>query len=579
MGKAPIRPILAVARHEVRQLAGAFSGWTTRIGLAAAVLLIVLAWPTVQERGVHPDAGLYPVEVEAGAALQDAVQSDARFRPAAPGEAPVLRVAGAGATPTAGAPPGASSAALEALREATLRWQEAQLGVESDQAAAFPVRVNLVFATRDLTAATGGTIVGPGAPDAGRGGSTSGGGASGAGNATATDLLNSTLDARQQTDLTPAQVEPPFPVRSLLLTFAYLIPLNFLGQLYAGSLLSERVRNRGLLTLTAPMAPGAVLAGRSLPYVLAGGIVYVASSIAVGVGPLGWAAAIPIVAFVLVAALVIGNTARSPRELTFLLTGVTTLFSTFLFLPAVFAALPPIAFLSPVSVLAASIEGQSVSWGAFLYATVPLALSCIALAFIGTGLHRAETLYSQASIGHRLRLAAARWTSRPIRLVLAGALLVPFAMALQLLVLAFVIPLGLVAAFPAIVIGAAVLEEALKLLVTSTRTWRNREGVARPGWMAGILVGIGFFLGEKLALLVGLAGFGGLELGLPTLRILGATGSFTLLIGPLLLHVACAAIAGLGVARPKAQAWAWWGVAVLLHIAYNLAVLAFGGRM
>lgn len=382
------------------------------------------------------------------------------------------------------------------------------------------------------------------------------------------DQTNAT--GRQEVGLRPADVQPPFPVKSLLLTFAYLIPLNFLAQLYAGSLLAERVRHRGLLVLTAPLSPAQVLVGRSLPYLAAGGVVYLAASLAIGVTGIGWLAALPIVTFVLAAALVLGNLARSPRELTFLLTGTTTLFSTFLFLPAVFTALPPLAFLSPVSVISAAIEGTDVSLGLILYALVPLSLCVLGLLAIGIGLHREETLFSQQPLGAKVRQAVSRWTATPPRLVLAGVLAVPFALALELFVLALVIPLGLVAVFPAVVIGAAVLEESLKLLATASQA-------RRPGWQAGLWVGVGFFAGEKLALLVALAGFGGLELGLPTLRLLGASGGWALLLGPLLLHAAAAAVAGLGVARGRGKAVAWWAAAVGLHVAYNLAVLLIGG--
>ncbi|HEX2066628.1 MAG TPA: hypothetical protein VHI93_07430 [Candidatus Thermoplasmatota archaeon] len=552
-------PLAALARHEVRRLGGAFQGGATKAGLAAAVLLLALAWPAVQERGVHPERGLYPVEVAPGASLGPAARADPLFREVEEGG--VLRLQGDEVQVREGA---AAKAALAGLRDALHRWQEDELAKERDAAAAFPVQVTLVFQPRDLTAPP------PAAQPAGAGGNLTQGPA-GSGPAAPSLAEQTAASSRQLPDLRPADVNPPFPVRSLLLAFAFLIPMNFLSQLYAGALLGERVRHHGLLVLTAPLPPARILLGRSLPYLAAAAAVWAGSSLLVGAGALGWVAALPIVCFVLAAALVLGLVARSARELTFLLTGTTTLFSTFLFLPAVFAALPPVAFLSPVSVLAASIEGRAVAWGSFLYATVPLSLATLALFLVGAALFREETLFSQQGLARKLAQAVARWTRTRRGLLVAGILLVPFALALEMLVLAMVIPLGLVAAFPVFIVGAAALEEALKMLATRARP------DARPGWRSGLWVGAGFFAGEKVALLVALAGFGSLQLGIPTLRLLGVQGPLWLLVGPLLLHMAAAAVAGLG---KGSRRWglAAWLAAVLLHALYNV-VVALGGLL
>lgn len=565
-------PLLALARHETRRLGRAFQGRSTKAALAAVVLLLVVAWPAVRDRGIHPDLGLYPVSLSPDAALGPAARFDPRFRVVPPGTPALLLLAG----PEVRYDPSsqAAIAALAELREGLRSWQEAELGKEADQAAAFPLQVSLAFQPRDLTAPSAPSF--PAGPPPSSATSTATQASTPRPTASPTlpaaSLLNETsVTAHTQTGLHPSQVQPPFPVRSLLLTFAYLIPLNFIAQLYAGSFLGDRIRHRGLLALTTPHAPATVLLGRSLPYLAAGGAVFVAASLLVRAGALGWLAALPIVLFVLASAVVLGLLARSERELTFLLTGTTTLFSTFLFLPAVFAALPPVAFLSPVSVLSASIEGHPVAWGPLLYATVPLLLAALALALIAVGLHREEALFSQQGLGAKLRFAMARWTASRRGLLVAGILAVPFTLALELFTLALVIPLGLVAAFPLFVVGAALLEESLKLAVTAAG---RRKG--RSGWRAGAWVGAGFFAGEKLALLVALAGFGSLELGIPTLRLLGVQGGLLLLLAPLALHAAAAAIAGAGVGKGRLWGRLAWLGAVSLHTLYNTAVVLRG---
>jgi ABC-type Na+ efflux pump permease subunit len=449
-----------------------------------------------------------------------------------------------------------SLAAVHALGQATRRWLEERLTHEGDVAAAFPIEVSLLAENAFDEGA-------PAPPP--EEGSAEG---DGPGNGTSRGVLVETVtDARE--GLTPSEVDPPFPVRSLLLTFAFLIPMNLVAQLYSGSLLADRTRDRGLILLSAPLSGPAILLGRTLPYALIAVLVVLVASWLTGAGPLGVAAGLPMVLVVVALAMVLGLLARNERELTFLLTGATTMVSTFLFLPAVFTQMPAVAFVSPVSVVAASIEGDAVSWGAFLYATAPITLVTVALATLGLALYREETLFSAQGLGAKAMDGLSRLAQRGWQVLALGAFAVPFALALELFVLALVIPLGLHAAFPAFIFGVAFVEEALKLLPVRAHVRRG----AMAGWKAGVLSGTGFFLGEKLALLVALVGFGLLPFGDQSLALWGVGPGVALLVGPLLLHASTAALSGSAARRGKALRTAAYVAAVVVHAAYNVAVV------
>lgn len=556
--------IRAVARHEARR-AFAVLDRRTGIALLAVAVLLALSWPIVSDHPPQPQDGIYPVAAAEEATLAEAARDDPRFR-VVEGDRSDLA---AGRVTLYLGPEGrveydsgraASRAALIALGQATQRWLERQLDGEGDAAAAFPVQVNILLEPQDLTA-TGQPVAGGGTePDV------EPGPGPGPGDE---PILVETTTAEARLDLRPSEVDPPFPVRSLLLTFAFLIPMNLVAQLCAGSLLSERVRHRGLLLLATPMSGQRILLGRTLPHLAITLGVVVVAGLAIGVGLQGFVAALPMVLLVLAIAVVLGLLSRNERELTFLLTAATTMLSTFLFLPAIFTTLPPVAFLSPVSVVAASVDGETVSWGKFLYATVPLSLCTGALALLASGLYREETLFSTRGLGLKAmeglrRLVRSRWS-----LVAAGVLVVPFALALELFILALVIPLGLEAAFPAFVLGVAFVEEALKLFPARAHV----QAVGGRGWLAGALSGIGFFVGEKVALLVALVGFGLLPLGTTSLALWGVGGGL-LLVAPLVLHSVCSAVAASGTPRGRAWAVLAWLAAAALHAAYNIALLA-----
>lgn len=566
--------VWAIARHEARR-AFAVLDKRTAFALLGVAVLLALSWPLVRDQPPQPQDEVFPVAASDDAVLVGAVLSDPRFRlvEGDRGDLASGRVAlyldGGSVVYDGGRPAG--RAALLALRQATQRWLEGQLEREADEAAAFPLQVDLLQEPQDLTA-TGQAVAGDGGDDGTDPGPgpTAGPAPADGGPSVAELVGNGSADPRL--GLRPSQVDPPFPVRSLLLTFAFLIPMNLVAQLAAGSLMAERVRHRGLLVLAAPLSGPRILLGRTLPHLgVTLGVVLVAG-VAIGVGWQGFAAALPMVLLVLAIAVVLGLLARNERELTFLLTAATTMLSTFLFLPAIFTTLPPVAFLSPVSVVAAAVDGEVVPWGRFLYATVPLSLCALALAVLAAGLYREETLFSTRGLGLKAmdglrRLVRSRWA-----LLAAGILVVPFALALELFILALVIPLGLEAAFPAFVLGVAFVEEALKLL--PARAYTQRTGKA--GWLAGALSGVGFFLGEKIALLVALVGFGLLPFGSTSLALWGAGGGALLLMAPLALHAVGSAVAGAGTKHGRGWAVAAWLAAAVLHAAYNVALLARG---
>ncbi|HUR25176.1 MAG TPA: hypothetical protein VM327_04075, partial [Candidatus Thermoplasmatota archaeon] len=148
--------VWAVARHEARR---AFAVLDRRTGLALAgvVLLLAASWPLVQSNPIQPQEGLYPVAATADSPLRAAAESDLRFRLVEGDRSDleagrvtlVLEDDGFAYDPDQER----SRAALIALSQATARWLETRMEQESDQAAAFPVQVNLLMEAQDLTEA------------------------------------------------------------------------------------------------------------------------------------------------------------------------------------------------------------------------------------------------------------------------------------------------------------------------------------------------------------------------------------------------------------------------------------------
>ena len=250
---------------------------------------------------------------------------------------------------------------------------------EPDQAAAFPLQITVAYETREPPIAAPDPPPADAAPPA---------------SDAEPVLTQAEPSAPVQEDLRPDEVEPPFPIRSLLLTFAYVLPASLLAQVHASNLHGERTRHRGILLLSAPASPAAILLGKSAPGLAAALIVAISTTLLLGAGLLGFLAAVAFLGFLFASTSLLALISRSPRELSLLQVAATTLLNVFLFLPAMFPSIPAVAFLSPVHVVASGIRDDPVTWGQFLYAVAPLSLGAAGLGLAAVGLLRDELLFS-----------------------------------------------------------------------------------------------------------------------------------------------------------------------------------------
>lgn len=571
-----MRGLLRVGLWETRRQVGGFDlRATLAVAVAAAAVGVFLFF--MAPEGVDPDAGVFVADGGPQDPLTEAAARDARFRVVDEG-GQAYRQGAADLWIQDGTvhhrDTDRGRAAAQALSEAVRAFNRERMAAEADQAAAFPVIVDTVYEARRLA---GEPADGP-APPAPPANGTSppgGDGSTGSGDAGGPDGDASLVDEAQpagevRTGLRPDEVEPPFPMRSVLLTFAYLVPAMLVAQVHAGSLQSERIRERGVLLLSAPLSRHAVLAGKTLPYAALLVLMAVGVTWFVGAGAVGLLAALVVLGFLLAATTLLGLTARSLRELTFLQVGLTTSLSTFLFLPAVFTALPPVAFLSPMHVVAASIRGETVAPAELLYALLPMGMAALALGALSFAAYREETLFAPGPLVRKFQVILREAVSSSGRALAGGMLCVPFAFALQLMLLVLAVTLSLQAAFVAFLFGGALVEELLKGTVAAAHQERRRP--VHPA-LTGLLVGGGFFLAEKGALVLAIIGFGGLPYGLDALRAFGVIGGFGVLLAPLALHSATAAIVAWAARRGR-FAWGLWA-AVLVHAAYNTVLVGW----
>ncbi|WP_281193523.1 PrsW family intramembrane metalloprotease [Halorubrum sp. F4] len=410
-------------------------------------------------------------------------------------------------------------------------------------------------------------------------------------------------------DLTgsPGSITPPFPFASLVLAFAFLVPMNFLTQAYGSSVLDERTNRRGEPLLVTPLSPTEIVAGKTLPYVAVAVAVTSLIALVVGGGAISVLAVLPIAATFLGATFVGAVFARSFKELTFVTVAVSVLLTSYAFVPAIFTNVTPVALISPLTLVVFDLQNESVSVGEFLFATGPTAATAALCFGLGLGVYREEDLFTQkpvtrkfldalavrlSAVGEGVREStptgiAARLPGR-VRGLVAVAFLtactIPFVFVAELLAVAVLFALPVTVSIPVLLVVIAFVEEVAK----SVHLYAGFErGVfARTDRVAlavGSASGLGFFLAEKATavvqavglteLYVGRAAFGSVAglTGLPPLVLAG------LFLAPLALHGVTASLSAVGARRNRTFYVLALAAATLLHAAYNFGVVSVHG--
>jgi ABC-type Na+ efflux pump permease subunit len=383
----------------------------------------------------------------------------------------------------------------------------------------------------------------------------------------------------------PAQLDAPFPFQSLVLAFLFIIPLNFLIQIYGSTILSERLNRRGELLLVAPVTRKEIIAGKTLPYFL--GAMVVETLLAVGLvylvrGTIGGFVSVlaltPLVLLFLGVTFLGAMFARSFKELTFVTVSITVGLTAYAFVPAIFTDVNEIALISPLTLVVRNLQAEAVALPEMAFSlTPPLLVAAVCFA-LGAGLYREEDMFAQRSIPGRVLDAVvgpirARWHVGVVTMVL-----IPFVFVAQLFAIALLFPLDAVGSVAVVLILVVVVitEEIAKSvhIYAAFEQGRFDRGL-RMALVLGLASGVGFFIAEKIALLAQLVGLPQLALG--EAGLLGGTtvGPVLLLflLAPLTLHVVTAAISAVGASRNRTTYVAAVMVAMLVHFAYNMTVV------
>ncbi|NMB79501.1 MAG: ABC transporter permease [Methanomicrobiales archaeon] len=368
---------------------------------------------------------------------------------------------------------------------------------------------------------------------------------------------------------TPAQMSPPLPFDSIILIFVFIFPLYFTSQFFMMSIMNERIERKGEILLSTPVRTSSIILGKMLPYFL--GMVAICAGLTawIGASPLILLPLIPIIIFFLANALIIGMLSRSFKELSFISIFFSTVATSYLFFPSIFANVHVISLVSPLTLIVLTLQGTAWTLTDYLYSTSLFWLTGAVLFYIAARNFKEERLFSEKNLFSRMREFLSEIISEKhplVSLLLISAFSIPFIFMVQLMCLVLFFNLPMPYSLILLLMFAALVEEVAKgigiytLFVRSPAFFTKRNMV-----LAAFAAALGFLIGEKLLLFVTLAQITESIFGSILFLSLGA------LWLPLLLHFVCVLIVA-ACLRYGGRGWFAPGLmlAMVVHCLYNL---------
>jgi hypothetical protein len=435
-------------------------------------------------------------------------------------------------------PDSKSQYAIRALKQYMEEEELERVGRTYPQSDAFPLRARLIY-------------LGPGGQANGEG--------------------DSQPEARPEETIIPSLTPPPLPFQQVLVALIYLLPITFISIFFTSSFMDEKINRRLTILLSAPITPFQIILGKMLPYV-----VFTLVAIALiamqtkGNILLTLAIFLPTTLFIFAIYLMVPLFYRTFKDVTFIAMLVTTLTTAYLVFPAMFTDVTDLSYISPLTLAVKMYRGEAFGWREYLFPSLPMTAIFGFAMYAGTHLLNEEFLIGYKPITRKIGEAIYLLMSHThlyLSVPLWSVLVIPIVYMAQILILAFAadLPLGMTLGVTLFV--SAFVEEAVKaagilMLMEHGRIETDREILGYASLSA-----LGFFVGEKLLVLISLA----VVLQAPISSVLFGTG--LLLFLPLIAHFVFTSLVTLLRAKTNWSYTAVLMVGAAVHFFYNWYLL------
>ena len=343
----------------------------------------------------------------------------------------------------------------------------------------------------------------------------------------------------------PREFSPPSLISKMIQAFIFLIPPFFAMQIFSSSLAEDVRKDRISVLLSTPLTARSYIIQKLLPYFLLSLLLISIPSLFLWVDGARYLL-FPLI-FLFSLHTFIAITSRSYRELTFLILVANLLTVIYLILPSIFAGLP-LSEISPLTFMLKDLSGEIVSPMETLISSLPLAIGGITMFCLSTQALHSAHIKSQESPARMFFSNLSELSQKDLNAFILSMVSVSFALFAEFFLLFFGLSLPILTSFAFIMLGVALVEEALKsAIIYPKRTLRR-----------AFIVSSGFFIAEKGLLFLNL--FKDFSIVMP--------GQFILY--PFLIHLLSSSSFAI---FSKKDYRIGYLIAVSIHFAYNYGVL------
>jgi len=290
------------------------------------------------------------------------------------------------------------------------------------------------------------------------------------------------------------------------LIFVFIFPLYFTSQFFMMSIMNERIERKGEVLLSTPVKTTSIIIGKVLPYLIGMIAISAALTVYLKASLLIMLPLIPVIFFFLANALIIGMVSRSFKELSFISIFFSTVATSYLFFPSIFANVHVISLISPLTLIILTLQGTAYTFTDYLFSTSLFWLTSAVLFYVAVANFKEERLFSEKRLLIRIREFIAESLSRThpfVSLFLLNGFAIPFVFMVQLMCLVLFFNLPMPYSLLLLLIFAAEIEELVKAIGIYTL---SEQDTAFLSWknlfFACAATAIGFLVGEKLLLFI-----------------------------------------------------------------------------
>ncbi|MGE5373931.1 MAG: ABC transporter permease [Bacteroidota bacterium] len=369
----------------------------------------------------------------------------------------------------------------------------------------------------------------------------------------------------------PSLSPPPLPFAQVLVAMIYILPITFISIFFTSSFMEEKINRRLTVLLSAPVTPFQIILGKMLPYAIfaLSAIALIAVSTRASL-PLTLAIFLPTTLFLFAIYLMVPLFYRTFKDTTFIAMLVTTLTTAYLVAPAMFTDVSDIAYISPLTLAVRMYRGEPFGWREYLFPSLPMAAIFGLAMFAGTRLLNEEFLMGYKPITRKITDAIYLLMARAqpyISVPLWSLLVIPVVYMAQIVILAFAsnLPFGMI--LTVTLLASALMEEIAKSIGIVVLADHGRVGSVREILLLSFLSALGFFVGEKLLVLVSIKMVSQASIS----GVLFGQGLF--LLAPLAAHFIFTSIVTLLKIKAKLFYMAALMVGTLVHFLYNWYLL------